>query len=367
MFHSGGAGLSLLLVPGWPLLAACLLLLVPREQRFAAIGSLSIFGLVLTLVLTPLLPGQDLLSIVTRLLVAAVPFLTRREGLSRIAAIVPLLATGCVLAALTLHDLLVVVSLLAFAVALLGLYDAAAAARARAAWNTARLRLSGAILSLLGASFGALPAMAGGAPVARAGDLLLVVGLCLLAGLGPPGNAAVTGRAAWLDMLPRIGALALMLRLPGSDVTHLVFLTAGVGTLWLCVVGRRGGPTLCAGLVTVCAVEAQIVPALLFMIVAMATAAERLEDAARRWLEAPVPPGPAFVGAMALLAGLGSVYPVSAMLFLAASGCQIAQLHVDRAAARRGMRDVVVLGVIGVGLAAPFFLRGSWPLAWHPS
>ncbi|CAI9121357.1 hypothetical protein [Brytella acorum] len=381
VLRAGTSGFSLLLVPCWPLLAGFLLLLLPRDQTNVAGRFLAASGLVVAALFTPFMPEQDVLSDVVRLLAASIPFLAWRDGLGRAAAVVPFFATSCVMLALTVHQVLAVVALLGLASAFLALYDAAGAVRARSAWETAQLRVAGVMMALLGATFTTLSATAVGSGTLRTGDLLLSVGLCLIAGLGHVPAPPPAGRPALLDILPRLGASALMLRLPAHDVTDAVFLALGLVTLWLCAFRQRAGGALFAAMMALCAgasggggsdrgmaAESPVLVAgLLFCIAATALATERIDDRQRAWMETAQPPSPLFMGSLLLLAELLPGHPLMAALILGGLGLQVARAGPGDWPRRMDRADLMFWGLVLVGLLSPLLLLWPLALAWHPS
>ncbi|WP_051625751.1 hypothetical protein [Kozakia baliensis] len=360
------AELALLLVPCWPLLAACLLSLTPTANLRSSAKSFALIGLIISVCLTPFMPGQDGLSNGARLLVACVPWLARRGEIGRIGVIVPFLACFCIMLALTAHAVLPIAALLGLAAALLALHEAAGAVRARVAWELARIRLAGAILALLGAT---LTGSSTQPDAARLGDLLLAVGLCLLAGLGPsPQGIPEMGRPAVLDMLLRIGALALMLRLPDRDVTHMVFLLAGLGTLWLAVLARQCGPRLHAALATLCAAQGgAVLPALLFMTGGLAICSGEMTERSARWASSSLPPYPHFTASLLLLSVLLMPHPFVGLAVLAALAIQAARTEMRWPTLLAWRQDAALWLLLALGLSSPLLMLLPWSLAWRPS
>lgn len=366
---AGGGDLVLALLPCWPLLAACLLALTGRGQRAAAALFLAGTGLAVTILLTPFLPGQDALSGVVRVLAAGMPLLLwRREAAERLSGVVVFLTAFCVMLSVGLRAMLPVVALLALASVLPALHEAAGAPRARQAWEKARLRVMGAVLALLGAALAVSPGEVG--TTGRAGMLLLAVGLCLLAGLGQAAFEA-PGVDRGLDGLPRLGALALMLRLPPHEVIHLVFLVAGLVALALAVLRRESGT---AALVTLCAAvgvtgHGVLAAALLFLTLGVVLECGRISEGERRWMAAAVPPSPAFPAAALLVGPLLEMDRLAGgvvLLMVVAQAARLRPAWVERAGPAFWL-----LAALGVGAAVTLACGapGSWPwsggLAWR--
>lgn len=371
MTHDIFAQAALLLIPCWPLLAACLLMLIPLPRIFGAARSLSLTGVALTVVLTPVAPDQDALSNGLRILASCVPWLALRDNQtlassSRTALMVPFLATFSGIMALSAHAILPVTTWLGLTALLLAVREALTASRARIAWDHARLRVAGVVLSLLGATLGSLTTDAGSI---RAGDLFLAIGLSLLAGLGPsPQKTSDSGTSAILDMLLRLGAIALILRLPDRDVTHLVFLCAGVATLWLAVPSRQSGPRTHAALATLCAtLPESTLPALLFLANGMALASHRIPPTLRGWAASTLPPWPGFTAGLLLLGGLMSHHPVAAIVVGLALAIQAIHATFQVPSRLTWSAHVEAWLLLALGLAAPLFATHTWTFVWRPA
>ncbi|WP_025840320.1 hypothetical protein [Asaia platycodi] len=75
------------LVPTWPLLAACLIALMPEAQAGRSARLFAMAGLVLTAILDPFLSGQDILARWACLLAGCVPFLSWQAREKRLASV----------------------------------------------------------------------------------------------------------------------------------------------------------------------------------------------------------------------------------------------------------------------------------------
>jgi len=357
------------LIPTWPLLAACLLALLPEKRAAGSARLFALTGLALTVLLTPLVAGQDLITRWTWLLAASVPFLSWREGSRRLTLCLDFLACFVTMLALGLHAVLPVACLIACGALLLALRESLATTRARQAWESMRLRLAGTILTLLGSS---LTSFSPDPATLRLGDLLLSIGLCLLAGLGAPGGLASyfdsslippTERAsALLDMLLCIAAIALMIRLPERDITHTVLVLAGLAALWLGILARQDGVrSLIALAIVSTAIPGGHVPAMLFLSTGLALAAEpALDSRSRRWVACGLPPWPPFAASCGLLAGLMRSSPLSgglaALLTVIGLGVMASRSGLAGALPCAWRDRLILLLLLGLGLVAPFLL-----------
>jgi len=375
--------LARFLVPAWPLLAASLMALLPEAHATRSARHFALVGLALTLFLTPLLPGQDLLSRWGCLLAGATPFLALGKGQTRLTLCLDFISSCIITLALCAHNVLGVVCLTACATLSLAYRETLATTRARQAWDSMRMRLVGLILALLGTS---LTTMSPDLAILRLGDLFLAVGLCLLAGLGTilpsPGLSRHQHRGsaperqdratALPDMLLCLSAVGLMLRLPTREVTHVVLLLAGLAGLWLCVLARQDGARLLVSLATIAAaLPIGPLPSLLLLSSGMVLAAEpQIPDAMRRWMTSGLPPWPGFAAGGLILAGLSEVGLIPTVIVLVALG-----LTASRATLAwcmpLGWRDrALVLTLLGLGVIAPLVLGLSphgnpiGPLSW---
>lgn len=372
----GGGTLVLALLPCWPLLAVGFLSLISARRLEGEARILAVGGALATAIVTPLLPGQDGLADAARILAAAIPALhycfARAPVRTRTTAMMPFLMSFCTMVAVGMQALLPSVALLAFTVALQALNEAAGAARARLAWDRARLQLGGAILALLGAvligqGHMAPPSLGMAMGVnAKAGELLLAIGLCLLAGVG---DALETqGDVPVVGMIPRIGALACMLRLEPDAVIHTVLLVVGLAALWRTVLAVRVraaeavGPNLSVALVILCAGATGVMPAaIICLVAAVILAAPFPHEQAARWMASALPPGPLFGGALGLIAGLAAHHPVAAVLTAAALA-----LHVADTPLTGPIPSSRLFWLIAAwGLSAPLLLTWPVPLLWR--
>ena len=371
------------LIPAWPLIAACLLILLPEARARSSARIFALAGLALTLVLTPLLYNQDLLARWGCLLASTVPLLAWREANGRIPTSLNFLASAVIMLALCAKSVLPVACLTGCAALVLALNETLVTSRAKQAWEPMRLRLAGLVMTLLGTSLttlGADPALL------RLGDLFMAVGLCLLAGLGLPGTSGRSIRADYrnailLDMLLCLSAVALMLRLPERDMTHMVLLLAGFAGLWICVLTDQDSPRISVALAIIAAaLPIGIVPSLLFLTSAFALAAEPVIPLpVRRWIQCGLPPWPGFAASCMVLAGLarsGILLTVLCGLALCvlASRCQLTPCL------PASWRDrAILLALLGLGLGAGIVtgwttslasggalpILSDWPLKWR--
>ncbi|WP_162993534.1 hypothetical protein [Asaia bogorensis] len=375
--------LARFLVPAWPLLAACLLALLPRAQAMRSARHFALIGLALTVCLTALLPGQDLLTRWGCLLAGTAPALALGKGQTRLTLCLDFISGSIITLALCAHDVLTVVCLTACAALILAYRETLATTRARQAWDSMRMRLAGLILALLGTS---LTTMSPDLAISRLGDLFLAVGLCLLAGLGTtlPSRSLMPDErhdtrtlrpervAALPDMLLCLSAVSLMLRLPSREVTHVVLLLAGLTGLWLCVLSRQGGSRPLVALATVAtALPIGPIPSLLLLSSGMALAAEPdIPESMRRWITSSLPPWPGFAAGCMIVAGLDAVGVISALLVLAALGLTASRASFEWRLPANWRDRTLVLALLGLGLATPFALglvhqsSRVWALSW---
>ncbi|NVN42359.1 hypothetical protein HW537_00430 [Asaia siamensis] len=360
------------LVPTWPLLAACLLALMPEAQAARSARHFTLAGLVLTALLDPLLPSQDILARWACLLAGCVPFLSWHSHEKRLALCLNLLASSAIMLALSVHTLLPVTCLTAFTALILALRETLVTTRARQAWESMRLRLAGVVLALLGTS---LTTLTPDPATLRLGDLFLSVGLCLMAGLGAPmttqAHAASEERGtALLDMLLCLSVVALMLRLPERDITHIVLVLAGLAGLWLCVMTRQDNARPIVALAILAATLPHgVVPVLLLLSSGLALAAiPALDRSARFWILGSLPPWPGFTAGFGIVGGLAATGMIPALLCLAALGLLASRARLD-VILPSTWRDRIVIGtLLALGLASPFLLTlpdSVWALHWR--
>ncbi|GBQ87951.1 hypothetical protein [Asaia krungthepensis] len=361
------------LVPAWPLLAACLLLLLPTARAAQSARLFSLTGLVMTLCLTPLLSGQDGLARWGCLLAGCMPFLTWHPGQKRSAACLNLLSCFVIMLALCSQRVLLVACLTTCGALILLLQETLSTARARLAWESMRLRLAGLILTLLGTS---LVTLSPDPDLLRLGDLFSAVGLCLVAGLAgfaSPRDEKISGpELALPDLLLCLSAVALMLRLPERQMTHLVLTLAGLAALWLCVATRHQGPRTLVALATLASASSVgPVPAMLFMSSGFALAAlPGLPGPMRGWVQAALPPWPGFPALGLMLAGMmksGITVPLLSLLAIGALASR-AGLYWVLPPSSRDRSVILTLMVIGIGIPVAISVTGLsgciWPLNW---
>jgi len=364
--------IAVFLIPTWPLLAACLLALMPEAQAGRSARLFALSGLLLTVLLDPFLAGQDLLSRWTCLLAGSVPFLSWQEHEKRLALCLNFMASFAIMLALSVHTLLPVTCLTACAALILTLRETLVTTRARQAWESMRLRLAGVVLALLGTS---LTTLIPDPAILRLGDLFLSVGLCLMAGLGLPvttrEQSGINERGTTLlDMLLCLSVVALMLRLPERETTHMVLVLAGLAGLWLCIMTRQDGPRPLVALSIIAATLPNgVLPALLLLSSGLVLAAHPAIDRSMRcWILSGLPPWPGFAACCAIVSGLFDTGAIPALLCLLALGLLASR-------ARLGItipatwQDRAILGSLFVlGLASPFLLMlpvSFWSLHWR--
>ncbi|GAB6853147.1 hypothetical protein [Asaia astilbis] len=367
--------LARFLIPIWPFLAACLLALLPEKRAAASARIFALSGILLTLLLIPFLSGQDLLARWSCLLAGCVPFLAWREREKRLTLSLNFLATSTIMLALCVHAVLTVACLTACCALLLALHETLATTRARQAWESMRLRLAGIVLTLLGAS---LTGLASDLHTRRLGDLFLAIGLCLLAGIG---KAATTQEAtpdqdrgtALLEALLCLSAVALMLRLPERDITHITLVVAGLAGLWLCVLTRQDGPRpLVALAIVAAALPHGLFSALLYLSFSVAVAASpSLQGPSRRWVLCGLPPWPSFAASCGVVAGLFSIGLLPVTLCLVALGAMASRADLRWIVPGLWRDRIVLLALLALGLASPFFMQSAfqgtagWSLNWR--
>lgn len=360
------------LVPTWPLLAACLIALMPEAQAGRSARLFALAGLVLTAILDPFLSGQDILARWACLLAGCVPFLSWQAREKRLALCLSFLASSAIMLALSVHTLLPVTCLTASGALILALRETLVTTRAKQAWESMRLRLAGVVLALLGTS---LTTLTPDPATLRLGDLFLSVGLCLMAGLGTPlttyaHDATEEQGTALLDMLLCLSVVALMLRLPERDITHMVLILAGLVGLWFCVLTRQDNPRPMVALaILAAALPHGVVPALLLLSSGLALAtAPAIDRSARFWIFGSLPPWPGFAAGFGIVTGLATIGAIPALLCLLALGMMASR-------ARLGLilpatwQDRAVLGaLLALGLASPFLMTlpdSVWALYWR--
>lgn len=225
----------------------------------------------------------------------SVPFLSWQEHEKRLALCLNFMASFAIMLALSVHTLLPVTCLTACAALILALRETLVTTRARQAWESMRLRLAGVVLALLGTS---LTTLIPDPAILRLGDLFLSVGLCLMAGLGLPvttrEQSGINERGTTLlDMLLCLSVVALMLRLPERETTHMVLVLAGLAGLWLCIMTRQDGPRPLVALSIIAATLPNgVLPALLLLSSGLVLAAHPAIDRSMRcWILSGLPPG----------------------------------------------------------------------------
>ncbi|WP_438383914.1 hypothetical protein ABHV46_06745 [Asaia sp. BMEF1] len=360
------------LVPTWPLLAACLLALMPEAQAGRSARLFALTGLILTALLDPFLSGQDVLARWACFLAGCVPFLSWQAREKRLALCLNFLASSTIMLALSVHTLLPVTCLTACGALILALRETLVTTRARQAWESMRLRLAGVVLALLGTS---LTTMTPDAATLRLGDLFLSIGLCLMAGLGTPVTthahpATEEPGTALLDMLLCLSVVALMIRLPERDITHMVLILAGLAGLWLCVGTRQDNyRPLVALAVIASALPHGVVPALLLMSSALAlAAAPSINRSARFWILGSLPPWPGFAAGLGIVAGLATTGVIPVLLCLLALGLMASRARLGFILPSSWQDRIVLGALLTLGLASPFLMtlpEPVWALHWR--
>ncbi|EHH67180.1 hypothetical protein [Gluconobacter morbifer] len=349
---------TLFAVTVWPLLAALLLLLTPENRQTASSMTFSVAGVIMTPLAVWLLPGVDALAAAASSVVAFMPLLLPPAE-DRTGRILPFLVTGCALLALNVHSAFAVTVLCGAGTVLLAWREGRGTRRAAIVWDMARSRLGGVVLAVLGAAL--LPM-----EQSPLGAVLLTVGLCMMAGLGP---SPVAGpEAALLDTGLRFAALMLMLRMNSHPLVHLLVLVAGFGTLVMTVVAQRTErvvslPTLSAlGAIAAAVNEGGAMILLLVSALGLAFMDLRHEGRSAEALAAGGAPWPVFCA----LVGIGRSLDPGALVLLVLCllpglmAVRTMRLLPLREKGRRGVGPMVELALLVCGLCGPFVL------VWHP-
>ncbi|GAN53699.1 hypothetical protein [Tanticharoenia sakaeratensis] len=218
------------LLAGWPLLAACVLALVPTAHRRASAATLATTGLAATLVLVWRMPADAVAKAACVGLGAALALhWTLGHGASARARVLPVFASAGILGLLACGaDLAISAGLLgaqAVCVAAVGL---SARRRARPGWEALLSDLSGAVLLLVSS----------GAPAASFAPVCASLGFGMLGGLGPRPRGEERddeSEASLARALLGVGAVIALGRSTMLISTDIV-LGLGVLTVWLAAV-----------------------------------------------------------------------------------------------------------------------------------
>ncbi len=350
---------TLFAVTVWPLLAAFLLLMTPPGRQAVSSRTFAIAGALMTPVAVWLMPGADALAAACSCVVAVMPLLLPPAG-DRVGRILPFLVTGCALMALNVHSAFAVTVLCGAGTVLWAWREGRGAQKAAIVWDMARSRLGGVILGVLGASLLSMEQ----SPL---GPVLLTVGLCMMAGLGP--SPVPEPDAVLLDTGLRFAAILLMLRLDGHPLVHILVLVAGFGTLIMRMAGQSRGrgvflPILSSlGAIAAAVGEGSAIVLLLVASVGLAVL-ERQNDGSRyEMVAAGVAPWPVFCALLAIGRSLEPLLLVLMIVCLLPGLRQVrlAGLMPSGLSLKGGIVPAVEVVLLLVGLCGPLLL------AWHPA
>ncbi|GBR68328.1 hypothetical protein [Gluconobacter kanchanaburiensis] len=353
---------TLFAVTVWPLLAAFLLALTPENRQASSSLTFAVAGLVVTPLAVWLMPGTDALAAACSCIVTAIPLLLP-PAQDRTGRILPFLVTGCALLAFNVHSAFAVTVLCGAGAVLLAWREGRGARKAAIVWDMARSRLGGVVLGLLGASL--LPMHQ-----SSLGAVLLTVGLCMVAGLGP--SPASAPEAAILDTGLRFSALMLMLRLSDYPLVHLLMLIAGFGTLLMLVSSRSSGrafslPMLSAlGILAAATGEGPALVLLLLAALGLAAIGLAHQDPGgadeENGIAAGSAPWPVFCALVGIGRSLGSGNLALLVVCLLPALWSVRHMTLLPASGREGGHLVLVIQAVLLlgGLCGPLFL------AWHP-
>ncbi|MBS1026614.1 hypothetical protein [Gluconobacter albidus] len=348
---------TLFAVTVWPLLAAFLLCLTPENRQSASSRTFAVAGLVITPLAVWLMPGTDALAAACSCIVTAIPLLLP-QARDRTGRILPFLVTGCALLALNVHSAFAVTILCGAGTVLLAWREGRGPRQAAIVWDIARSRLGGVVLGLLGASL--LPMQQ-----SSLGAVLLTLGLCMVAGLGP--SPAPAPEAALLDTGLRFAALMLMFRLSVYPLVHLLMLVAGFGTLLMLVLSRSTGraislPMLSA-LGAVAAAAGEGLALVLLLLSALGLGVLDLHEAeGAEVIGAGAAPWPVFCALVGIGRSLETAQLVLLVLCLLPALWSVRPMTLLPAFGRgeRGLVAVMQAVLLLGGLCGPLLL------AWHP-
>ncbi|QDH16406.1 hypothetical protein [Swingsia samuiensis] len=351
--------ITLFAVTVWPLLAALLLLITPQSRQKASSLTFAIAGAIITFIAAWLLPRSDALAACCSCIVAAMPLLLPNVQQDRVGYILPFLVTGCVLMAMNVHSAFVIIVLCAAGTVLLAWREGRKAQQATLIWDMARLRLGGVIIAILGVSLLSVEQ----SPI---GSVLLTVGLCMMAGLGPSSFPGV--EATLLDTGLRFAALLLMLRLSSYVWVHFFILIAGFGTLMMTVWGPHQGrkaflPILTAlGAIAAGVGEGAALIVLLFVSFALAALDQRIKVTNYDMIAVGMAPWPIFCVLIAIGRSLNSFLLILMVMCLIPELKKIKSIRLFPAGPYKefGWVPVIESLLLIVGLCGPLML------AWHP-
>ncbi|MBS1103952.1 hypothetical protein JK202_13195 [Gluconobacter sp. Dm-62] len=348
---------TLFAVTVWPLLAAFLLFLTPENRQSASSLTFAVAGLVITPLAVWLMPGTDALAAACSCIVTAIPLLLP-QAQDRTGRILPFLVTGCALLALNIHSAFAVTVLCGAGTVLLAWREGRGPRKALVVWDMARSRLGGVVLGLLGASL--LPMQQ-----SSLGAVLLTVGLCMVAGLGP--SPAPAPEAALLDTGLRFSALMLMLRLSAYPLVHLLMLIAGFGTIIMLVSSRSSGRSMSLPMLSafgaLAAATGEGTALVLLLLAALGLAVLDLRGAGGEdGIAAGAAPWPVFCALVGIGRSLETGQLVLLVVCLLPALWSVRHMTLLPAFARgeRGMVAVMQAVLLLGGLCGPLFL------AWHP-
>ena len=344
-------------VTTWPLLAAFLLFVTPDSRQKASGLTFAVAGALLTPLAVVLMPGTDAFAAACSCAVALMPLLLP-PGADRASRILPFLITGCALIALNVHSALAVTVLCGAGIVLLAWREGRGTQKASSVWDMARSRLCGVVLGALGA---ALLPMQHQSPL---GPVLLAIGLCMMAGLGP--SPAPRSAAALMDTCLRFAAIVLMMRLNTQPLVHVLVLVAGFASLLMAVTasGARVALPMLSALAAISAATGEAAAVLLLLIAALGTTTletrgKSTETDAIFWGSAPWP----VFCALILIGRSLEIALLWLLVGCVALGLRGASLPLILPAWQRGERNMVAFVEVALllcGLTAPLLL------VWHP-
>lgn len=349
---------TLFAVTVWPLLAAFLLMMTPANRQPASSLTFAVAGAFMTPVAVWLMPGADALAAACSCAVAVMPLLLP-PAMDRVGRILPFLVTGCALMALNVHSAFAVTVLCGAGTVLLAWREGRGEQKAAIVWDMARSRLGGVVLGVLGASLLSMQQ----SPL---GPVLLTVGLCMMAGLGP--SPVPEPEAALLDTGLRFAAILLMLRLNGHALVHLLVLIAGLGTLLMKMTIRSPGrgnflPVL-AALGAIAAAVGEGGAIVLLLITALGLAVLERQGSVERYemIAGGMAPWPVFCALLAIGRSLDPVMLALMILCLlpALKQVRLAGLLPSGLTVKAGIIPVMEAVLLVVGVCGPLFL------IWHP-